>query len=1019
MSNRLNSAYKVILFFALYIGNYIGAFAQIPTDIKFTNITRKDGLPEEQIGSITQDSRGFLWMGSKEGLLRYDGKNFKTWYANLKDSNTFQSNGIHVYEEYKRNQILFTSYGRLFQINTINHKIEPIEFFRHTAIFALAKIDTDVWAFCSRDSFYISDNNFVISQKMALHPYLMQSEVFVPYKFHSPYIILISSLLQKTYLYNYKTPDRLLPLTIDAKLSPLGPVLHPKHYDSATKKLYLNAFFDGWFSINVNLPQQTHYVAKKEPILGDPTTRAVFSNNNLVFQGGDRGLFITDFKNTKVFTTTTESDKPIVSNVILNIYQDKSKNVWLGTNNGLSRFSLEEPVIKYIKDKTILQNDAVKDIVKGADGVIYLLLQNKSLCKLNTDNTIQVIDKEKIIGYTWRAIANNNTIIACGGGKKLLVYDIVTGKKTNPGYLQKFYGNADLVTLVFKAKNGDLWYSINQGGGLVHNPAGTSNYINYTNHSAVPSFTHRHFNTAAEDSKGNIWFGYIRNQNLLKWDQTSQKFEETATGNLIEGFKINSGIKKLIVDSDDNLWLTLDGAGIIKYNVNTHDGKYYDINDGLPTTDITALSQDSKKRIWITTTKGLCCYIPEKDKFITFTANDGLPEDKFETDGIFYDKEKNLMYLGGNESLAWFNPDELMKKAILSKPLLYIEEVFSNNNKVYFEQNKKIEFSASENNLKFSIAAVDFERNNQLVFQYRLSGNSNSWIDLAAERIISFVDLSPGNYTFSVRGKYKGTDDWFETSFPISFKVKTPWYRTWWFILLTLAFFTFLTWFLIRWYYLNKLEKQKTQAEKIQAVEKERTRIATDMHDDIGVSLSRIKFLSEKMQLSKSVDSGIHTDLEKISIFSSEMAQKMNEIVWALNQRYDSLEDLVNFCRAYAADFLDDKNIKLNFSANLPFNKNLNGETRRAVFLILKESLNNTYKYAGATEVDIEFMIKDEKLWVTIRDNGKGFDIKAIRPFANGIQNMKKRIADIGGSIEIVNDNGTKIVLFTPLTAIV
>lgn len=180
------------------------------------------------------------------------------------------------------------------------------------------------------------------------------------------------------------------------------------------------------------------------------------------------------------------------------------------------------------------------------------------------------------------------------------------------------------------------------------------------------------------------------------------------------------------------------------------------------------------------------------------------------------------------------------------------------------------------------------------------------------------------------------------------------------------------------------------------------------MHDDFGASLSRIKFLSEKIQLQQNEDLKMNEDLGKISAYSDEMAEKMGEIVWALNQRYDSSGDLVSFCRFYASEYLEDKNIKLSFASTVVKDIQVNGEIRRNIFLIMKEALHNIVKHAHASEVSITIDC-DKELKVSIHDNGRGFDPQAVRPFANGLENMKKRISEISGTILIENNKGTLV----------
>jgi signal transduction histidine kinase len=155
-------------------------------------------------------------------------------------------------------------------------------------------------------------------------------------------------------------------------------------------------------------------------------------------------------------------------------------------------------------------------------------------------------------------------------------------------------------------------------------------------------------------------------------------------------------------------------------------------------------------------------------------------------------------------------------------------------------------------------------------------------------------------------------------------------------------------------------------------------------------------------------------DLSKISFFSDEMIEKLNEIVWALNLRYDSLDDLIGYCRSYVADYLQDKNIELMFDAPSHINSKISGEIRRNIFVVIKESIHNVVKHSGANQVQIKFTLADQ-LEINIKDNGKGIDVNNIRAFANGISNMKERIETVGGSFEISNNQGTEIKIVLPV----
>ena len=221
---------------------------------------------------------------------------------------------------------------------------------------------------------------------------------------------------------------------------------------------------------------------------------------------------------------------------------------------------------------------------------------------------------------------------------------------------------------------------------------------------------------------------------------------------------------------------------------------------------------------------------------------------------------------------------------------------------------------------------------------------------------------------------------------------------------------------IVRQYYLGKLVKQKISAEKQQAIEKERTRIATDMHDDLGAGLSRIRFLGETIDWKSKSGQSIGEDIDKIKTYSHEMIDKMGEIVWALNEKNDTLADLVAYSRSYAIEYL--ANHEILCEANTPLGLPgtfIAGEIRRNIFLSVKECLHNIVKHAGASHVNFSVELS-MMIQITIHDNGKGIDWNNQRAFSNGIQNIQQRMEEINGEVKFYNEQGTKVVFTIPIS---
>jgi len=192
----------------------------------------------------------------------------------------------------------------------------------------------------------------------------------------------------------------------------------------------------------------------------------------------------------------------------------------------------------------------------------------------------------------------------------------------------------------------------------------------------------------------------------------------------------------------------------------------------------------------------------------------------------------------------------------------------------------------------------------------------------------------------------------------------------------------------------------------------ERLRIAEDLHDDFGSGLSKISLLSEVAK-KKSTPA----ELDKIAATAKELLLKMSEIVWALNHHNDTLPSLAAYIRRYAVGFFEDSDLRCHFNIpDLP-DAPLSGETRRNVFLVVKESLHNILKHAGASKVEIDFSLKNNNLEIKIRDDGQGFDESALAKAGNGLRNMEKRMRSTGGSfdIESTTGEGTTVRLGLPL----
>jgi signal transduction histidine kinase/ligand-binding sensor domain-containing protein len=322
----------------------------------------------------------------------------------------------------------------------------------------------------------------------------------------------------------------------------------------------------------------------------------------------------------------------------------------------------------------------------------------------------------------------------------------------------------------------------------------------------------------------------------------------------------------------------------------------------------------------------------------------------------------------------------------------------------------------NRNTLSFFVGAPTFINEGLTRYSWLLEGSRDpKWSAPSPRPDIGLLNLPPGKYTLYVKAHFL-TGRYPDKTAAYSFTIRPPWWQTWWFRTLFVLACAGIVAALIRIYIRSRLEIQRTRLEKKQAVEKERTRIATDMHDDLGAGLSRIKFLSETIHLKKQMGQPVQDDVGSIGRYADEMIDKMGEIVWALNEKNDSLHDLLSYTRSYAAEYLEQSGIPCTVDAP-PADiapRFVSGEFRRNVYLTIKEALHNIVKHSKARSVTIRIDVAKD-LVIVIEDDGVGFDPAGVRPSGNGLNNMRQRVSDIGGQLQIRHDDGTVIRLTVPL----
>ena len=514
----------------------------------------------------------------------------------------------------------------------------------------------------------------------------------------------------------------------------------------------------------------------------------------------------------------------------------------------------------------------------------------------------------------------------------------------------------------------------------------------------VPDF----IDALCKDKKGYLWIGY-RGVGIRKFKLDNDHAK------LVKEYSLNTGFKDLrircsFVDNQGNIFFgtRTNGAFIIS-SLGEHKTWHLTTETGLSANWVKCISNDSHGNIYMATNKGVNILTGSLDAPIIRKLNLFNEEIADVSNSIYFQDEK--LWIGTDAGLMEYFP--FKDSTTYSNPQIYITEL-SINGKMdstlppFFASSHK-KLAPGNTNVSFEFAGIHFSDEGPLQYRYKLEGLDKAWIYTGTRNFVSY-NLQPGNYTFIAEtGDTFG--NWSKQAATFSFIIPAPFWKTWWFI----SAITILICILAAIIYRYRLQQALN-------LERLRYRISTDLHDDIGSTLSSISILSDIAAKEKD-DRQSGNMLLEIKQNSVSLMEKMDDIVWSINPGNDSIEDLMLRIKRFASTLLEAKEIDYSIVIDASIsNARLDMETRQHIYLIMKEAINNLVKYADCSKATIRVRYENNYLNIEISDNGKGFNQQTIQ-FGNGIISMKKRAEAINGKIKIDTgiNRGTTVSLHTKI----
>ena len=949
---------------------HVFAIKGIAQQTIFKTYTVNDGLVNNAIRKVFQDSKGFLWISTWEGLSKYDGNRF----TNFTESKGLSHNLVNDISEAGNGDIYVAMNNGC--VDVINHdKVVRKAILQNVIINQFYKEQGKLVAVTDNAGIVEIDGNKT-KQLLPDHDLSFYSTASINDSLMAAATDVFAFVIyNKSYNTSFSTGIR----------SP----------NNVSNFVYRDAAHRVWLGTSMGLKLLETSPGKKEIKMVEPPppfnieelrsgdVTAIFQQSNGSFWFATNQGLINISAHGKIVKLKENEGLP--SHNVTCIFSDSDHNLWIGTDQGLAKILSNSPVP--VPDPSHAAPN-FSSILNKISNEKCLLLSNHFLYRYNftngkieptasvknDDNFIYVknsypflfVDGDKVMRYNDR----NNTIELFGQMNKnatALCATTPDQKNLLIGAMDglwlfdqhKFFADSSFkmrVQTMMSSRNGYVWIGTWERGlyRAKFNPQ-TKSFTDVFHFKQLPD---EHIRSMAEDNKGAIWVG-TRYKGVLRITETSKDQFSILQFDQQKGLTSN-WIRDEAFDEQGNVWLA-STSGVDKLIKKNDDYSVFNY---------------SKIINLITSTN-----------FIKFFGNNKLLCSTM--NGVFQLTDAGLE---NQQPLAVH-----LTKIVAGKE--EINELVSKDSSVDFK------LPYSDNHAAFEFTTTSYLNEKEILYSFRLKGGvDTAWSQPSNNHSVQFASLEPGHYQFEVRmlswnGSYGPV-----TSF--LFTVKPPYWGTWWFYTLVGCAVGFILLSLYR-YRINHLLR----------LQKVRNTIATDLHDDIGSTLTNISILSELSKKNLEETPVAQKYLQRITEESAATQQALDDIIWSVNSRNDNMQELQARMRRYVGELFESSTINCRFDfENSTESSRLNMEQRRDVYLVFKECLNNVYKHASAKNIYIEIAAENGVLNMKIEDDGRGFDPQ-VSTHRNGIKNLETRIQKWSGHLKIhsAEGQGTRIEIAIPV----
>ena len=969
---------------------------------------QEDGLPSDSVTAIVQTRDGFLWLGTSAGLVWFDGVKFTK--INLNDSVTdnpvfvtalCEDGDSHLWIGTQQNGLFQLAQGRLWhygrQEGLLDDHVTSLAADNRGQVWIGSKSGLSLWTGQKFRSFTTRDG--LPDESVSGLNVARSGTVWIT---------------TRTGMCRF-IDGHIAPYAFQTESQGRSP-----EYLGAYEDRHGNLWaFGDTYLINLAEGKRFNYFRSSESASVRIWSLCEGRDGRIWIGTSGRGLFC--FEDNRFQPVVLGENRWPYD--VRAICEDREGNLWLGTSGG-GLVQLRPHSMHILRAGQGLPNISSTTLAQYANGRIYVGLQRGGLFvgESGRFDPVGGSDGLEVQNFISSVLVARDGVVWAGTlGDGL--YGMKDGREV---HFTTANGLADdNVLAVCGDAAGGVWAST--AAGTIDRFAGQS-MIRFDATQGLPGTSV----TVMIPASGGLWLGTQDGQILRRENEKFAVVEEAKNLGNFPVLALHEGEQgRLWIGTSGGLACLTRGA---MFNWNT--------SNGLPATIVAGVVEDKAKNLWLATGTGI--YRVTRNDVGKALDGFGSPLKCELMSGAKTQPESSTVSGGIRAMLSpngelWFatsegvmNVDTHQSEVEASKIPLYLENAVFNGEPPFSLLHGGLWSSANAGNapfrapvdlrsLEIRFTALNFAAPGEVRFRHRLDGLDPDWVDDAGVRSARYGRLPYGHYLFRVAAR-NGEGTWQETPETFAFVVPTPFYLQTW----TIGFFAIaavtLVAGIVRLVSHRRLRFALARLEQQQSLERERMRIARDMHDDMGSKLTKISFLSEHAQVDAASVGPLADKIESIAQTSRELLQTMDEIVWVVNPRNDTLENLVAYLGHYAVEYF--QNTKIELEIRLPQDIPhcpLLSEMRHNLFLTFEEVLNNVLKHSAATKVKVEMTISADECEVKITDNGKGFEVPVssgnLPPHAgrggNGLKNMRQRLMDIGGECLVASrpGNGTMVTM--------